>query len=99
MSETAAKEFIAKVQSDPSIREALAERAGSGAMDGVLSLANEHGMEFTREELVAAYAANLEERGYSKEDVEDMTSGASDPASYFVKPGSYKKSDSDAAYY
>ena len=99
MSESAAKEFIAKVQSDPATREALAERAGSGAMQGVLSFASEHGMDFTHDELVSAYAQNLEQRGYSKEDVEDMTAGATDPAAYFVKPGSYAKSDSDAAYY
>lgn len=99
MSEAAAKEFIAKVQSDPATREALAERAGSGAVNGVLSFAKEQGMDFTHEELVSAYTQNLEQRGYSKEDVEDMTSGASDPAAYFVKPGSYTKSGSDAAYY
>ncbi len=99
MSEAAAKEFIAKVQSDPATREALAERAGSGAINGVLAFASDQGMNFTHEELVAAYAQNLEARGYAKEDVEDMVSGASDPAAYFVKSGSYAKSDSDAAYY
>ena len=72
MSEQSASEFLAKLKADPDLRGALAESVGAAAMDHALSFASENGHEFSHDELMAAYAADMKASGYSDKDIEDL---------------------------
>lgn len=91
MAEAAAREFLTKLKADPALREALSDQIGKGALESALSFAAGKGHDFSHEELVAAYAHELQERGYSKQDIDDLSAAASDPGAYHHLHGRYAK--------
>lgn len=96
MSEKAASEFLGKLRGDPDLRKKLSEHVNSNVMDSALGFAADQGHSFSKDDLVAAYASDLKSRGYSDEDVKDISASAGDGAQY--GPSHVSKSGG-AAYY
>lgn len=72
MSEASAKEFLGKLKANPDMRKELSEHVEAGAMQHAMEFASKNGHEFSHDDLMAAYASDLKERGYSDQDVEDL---------------------------
>lgn len=89
MSESAAKNFIAKLKSDPKLREELSDHIGKSSLQNALDFAAKNGHEFSLDDLVSAYKAELKERGYSDDDINDLTSFADKPGHYSPPQGKY----------
>lgn len=82
MSEAAASEFLGKLRADPELRKKLSDHVNGHAMDSALAFASENGHSFSKDDLVAAYASDMKSRGYSDEDIKDLSSSAGSGAQY-----------------
>lgn len=95
MSESSASEFLGKLRADPEMRKALSHHVSNGAMDHALDFAKSNGHDISRDDLVAAYAKDLKQRGYSDEDIKDLSGG--NGGGHYGPP--HAAAGSGAAYY